>query len=183
MAIAPDCRSGDCSGLRLFESTPAHHNNKERNQKMAYDYGEEFRMPFVTSEHRQKRLKIDIKPIQFGYIIQVFEQSHIGCGFGKDSSEEFNTPFLRLCSGSSPHLASETFFCRGRNSSADDKKLILLYIELRGDNSPESLGYGYASKKWCDSYIKNLEKSVEYYNEYWGKRIRIDNEKVYKTGY
>jgi hypothetical protein len=129
----------------------------------------------ATSEHRQKRLKIDIKPIQFGYIVQVFEQSHIGRGFGKKSSAEFSTPFLKLCSESNPHFAPRTFFCRGSNRSADDKKLILLYDELKGDL--RDLDHSSANKEWCDNYIKKLKESVECYNDYWAECMEIDNEK------
>jgi hypothetical protein len=114
----------------------------------------------------KKIIKLEIKPIQFGYVVRILEQSHFGHEFGERGSWQFITPFLTLKSNASPEFYHSSFACQGSARRNRNKKLVLLYTEGTGERAPCFI---HASKKWCDNYIKKLKKAVKYYNEYhWG---------------
>jgi hypothetical protein len=140
-----------------------------------------------TIGDKMKRfIKLEIKPIQFGYVVRILEQSQVGYHFGsKWANYDFETPYLGLRSASHPAIRDDIFLVRGSEPEKDNTLLVILYDnELRYSHVLYTYPNGMrGNKEWCDLYVKNLKKAIKFYNRFASRWewIQISAYWVYKT--
>lgn len=120
----------------------------------------------------KKFIKLDIKPIQFGYVVRVLEQSHFEYEFGINGDAYFRPPGYRVRDGNLslilrsagwPGADAFSFWVRGASSM--DNPVVILHKNSNASHYVKGYGVG-GGKRWCKQYVSKLEKVVRLYNNY-----------------
>lgn len=127
----------------------------------------------------KKIIRLEIKPIQFGYVVRVLEQSHFENEFGINGSCSFRPPgyqrrdeetLLVLRSAGYQGADEFSFWVRGAPSAGYLKHNVPVAILHKSSNTTHFIGYRCPAvgggRRWCKQYVSKLERAVRLYNNY-----------------